>query len=76
IYAFENDLINQFYIPAYTYRGVRYYLNLKYRGIRDVTLEFRIAQTRLTNRGFISSGNSLIAGNRRTDIKAQVKWVF
>ncbi|MDX1477459.1 MAG: helix-hairpin-helix domain-containing protein [Saprospiraceae bacterium] len=76
IYAFENDLINQFYIPAYTYRGVRYYVNLKYQGFRDITLEFRIAQTRLTNRGFISSGNNLIAGNKRTDLKAQVKWVF
>jgi len=76
IYAFENDLINQFYIPAYADRGLRYYVNLKYKGIRHVTLEFRVAQTQYNNRTTLSSSNSLIEGNKRTDLKAQVKWVF
>lgn len=76
IYAYENDLINQFYIPAYNYRGSRFYLNLKYKGIRDLTLEFRFAQTRYFNRDVISSGNNQIEGNLRTDLKAQVKYIF
>lgn len=76
IYAYENDLINQFYIPAYAYKGTRFYVNLKYRGIRNLTLEFRFAQTRLLNRDVISSGLNEIEGNRRTDLKAQVKYVF
>ncbi|HLF65537.1 MAG TPA: hypothetical protein VI603_17350 [Saprospiraceae bacterium] len=76
IYAYENDLVNQFYIPAYAYRGVRYYLNLRYRGVRHVSLELRLAQTRYTDRDEIGSGNDLIMGNIRTDMKAQVLWEF
>lgn len=74
VYAFENDLINQFYIPAYAYRGMRYYLNLRYRGVRNVTMEFRVAQTRYTDRNTVGSGNDLIMGPARTDVKAQIIW--
>jgi hypothetical protein len=76
IYAYENDLVNQFYIPAYAYRGVRYYLNMRYRGIRNLSMELRIAQTRYTDRDIIGSGNDQIEGNTRTDMKAQVIWSF
>jgi hypothetical protein len=76
IYAYENDLVNQFYIPAYAYRGVRYYLNLRYRGIRKLSIEFRVAQTRYTDRDEIGSGNDLISGNTKTDVKAQIMWEF
>jgi hypothetical protein len=76
IYAYENDLVNQFYIPAYAYRGVRYYINLRYRGIRKLSLELRMAQTRYTDRDEIGSGNDMIVGNKKTDVKVQVMWEF
>jgi len=76
IYAYENDLVYQFYIPAYSNRGVRYYLNLRYRGIRNLSLELRIAQTRYTDRTTFGSANDLIEGNRRTDMKVQAIWNF
>lgn len=76
IYAYENDLVNQFYIPAYAYRGVRYYLNMRYRGIRNLSLELRLAQTSYTDRDEVGSGNDLIIGNAKTDVKAQVMWEF
>jgi hypothetical protein len=76
IYAYENDLINQFYIPAYAYRGMRYYLNMRYRGIRNLSLEFRVAQTRYTDRNEIGSGNDLIEGDAKTDLKAQMIYEF
>jgi hypothetical protein len=72
IYAYENDLVNQFHIPAHAYRGVRSYLNVRYRGLRNLSLEFRVAQTRYTERDTIGSGNDQIEGNTRTDLKAQM----
>ncbi|MEO1438217.1 MAG: hypothetical protein AAFV80_21930, partial [Bacteroidota bacterium] len=65
-----------FSIPAYAYRGMRYYLNVRYRPLRNVTMEFRIAQTYLSNRDFFGSGLELIEGNTRTEFKAQVQYKF
>ena len=41
IYAFENDLLYRFRIPAYYGQGYRSYLNLRYRTTRRLTLELR-----------------------------------
>lgn len=82
IYAYENDLLYSFYIPPYYYRGTRAYLNLRYKGIRNLTLEGRIARTRLSGRKDIvnfekfGSGREEISGKTRTDIKFQMKWNF
>ncbi len=76
IYAYENDLLYEFYIPAYFYKGSRYYLNLRYRGIRNVLMEFRYGYVQYDNRDIIGSGLNLIEGNKRTELKAQVKYKF
>jgi len=76
IYAYENDLSYQFSVPAYTYRGVRYYLNLRYSGLRNITVEGRIAQLRLYDRDEIGSGNLKIDGNTKTEVKVQVRVRF
>ncbi|MEM6726242.1 MAG: helix-hairpin-helix domain-containing protein, partial [Bacteroidota bacterium] len=76
IYAFENDILYSFSIPAFAYRGMRYYLNMRYRPTRKLSLEFRIAQTYLSNRDFFGSGLELIEGNTRTEIKMQAQYKF
>jgi|GEM_PF-20080 len=76
IYAYENDLSYQFSVPAYTYRGVRYYLNLRYSGLQNVTVEGRIAQLRLYDRDQIGSGNLQINGNTKTEVKFQFRIRF
>jgi len=76
IYAFENDLLYNFSIPAYFNKGIRYYLNLRYKATRSLTLEFRIAQSKFRDLDVISSGLNEIQGNTRTDLKAQVKYSF
>lgn len=76
VYAYENDIIGSFSIPAYAYRGMRYYLTFRYKGIRNMTLEFRLAQTYLSDRETISSGNEEIDGPTKTEFKAQVKYKF
>lgn len=76
IYAFENDVIYSFSIPAFFNQGMRYYLLLRYRGIRNVSIEARIAQTYYTNIDEIGSGLNLIEGNTRTDAKIQLRFSF
>ena len=76
IYAYENDVLNNFTILPYYYRGSRFYCNLSYKGIKNLLLEARLARTVLTNRNVISSGLEEIEGNQRTDFKVQVRWQF
>ncbi len=76
IFAFENDLLYNFSIPAYFNTGIRYYINLRYKPTRALTMEFRIAQSRFRDLDVISSGLNEIQGNTRTDLRAQVRYVF
>ena len=76
IYAYENDLLYEFSIPAYANRGFRTYLNLRYRVNRNLTAEARISRTYLNDRNTIGSANEEINGNKRTDVKAQLRFKF
>ncbi len=38
-YSYENGLLNQFRIAPYYGKGIKSYLNLRYKGIRNTTLE-------------------------------------
>ena len=76
IFAFENDLLFNFSIPAFFNQGIRFYLNLRYKPNRSTTLELRFAQSRFANMDVISSGLAEIQGNTRTEVKAQIKYKF
>lgn len=76
IYAFENDLINNFFIPFFNNEGLRSYINLRYDWNYHVTTELRVARTQYFDIDEISSGNNLIEGNHRTDIKLQARLRF
>lgn len=76
IWAYENGLLNDFFVPAYNKKGSRFYLNLRYRGIRNLTVEFRYARTNLVDEESISSGLSESQGSKRSDIRAQIKYTF
>ena len=75
IYAYENNLLYEFAIPAYTDKGVRYYFNLRHDVARNLTAEFRVART-YKLRGSHGSGNEAIEGPYRTDLKAQLRYTF
>ena len=46
IYAYENDLLYNLSLPAFYDHGARAYLNLRWRPLRALTLEGRVAVTR------------------------------
>lgn len=75
-YAYENDVLYNFSIPAYYNRGTRFYINLRYRLTRNITLEYRISQTYWANQPTIGSGSEEINGQNRTQTSAQLRFRF
>jgi hypothetical protein len=77
IYAYENDVPSSFNIPAYYSNGWRYYLNLKYKVWKNLSVYFKLSQTRyLKNTNLIGSGYSQINGNHKTEFKLQLHFIF
>jgi hypothetical protein len=76
IYAYENDVLYSFSVPAYYGRGMRFYINFNYNINRNVAIWLRYATTVYSDRNEISSGNELISGNQRSEIKAQIRVSF
>lgn len=75
-YHYENNLLYTSSIPAYYNRGTRFYLNLRYRPVQALTLEFRFAQTFRPGEESIGSGQEASEGPVRTELGAQVKVQF
>lgn len=73
IYAYENDVLYAFSIPAYYYTGSRFYALLKYELSGYLDLWLRFARTFYSNRDSIGNGLSEIDGNTRTEVKIQLR---
>jgi len=76
IYAYENDVLYAFSIPAYSNRGVRTYLTARYHIKRGVDLWLRYGLTYYDDLDFVSSGLEEIQGNHKQEIKAQLRFKF
>ncbi len=76
IYAYENDVLYAFSVPAYSGRGTRFYVNTKYRISRSIDLWLRYSQTYYADRSIIGSGKDEIMGNTRSEVKAQLRIKF
>ncbi len=76
IYAYENDVLYAYSIPAYFYQGSRYYLLIKYRLTRQVDFWLRFAQTNYQNQNEIGSGKDIINGSTKSEVKAQLRIKF
>jgi len=76
IYAYENDVLYFFSIPAYGGRGTRAYILIKYDLGRNTDIWLRVAQTYFTDRQVVGSGLEEIDGNTRTEMKFQIRHMF
>jgi hypothetical protein len=76
IYAYENDVLYSYSIPAFSDKGFRYYLTLNYDLSKKVSFWLRWAQTIYKNRATVGSGLDEIQGNRRSEVKIQARWLF
>lgn len=73
IYAYENDLLYTFSIPAFYGNGFRTYLNLNYKIAKNLDCWFKIGNTLWNDRDVISSGYNEIQGNNKTELKFQLR---
>jgi hypothetical protein len=76
IYAYENDVLYSYSIPAFSDKGYRYYLTLNYDLTKKISLWFRWAQTIYKNKNTVGSGLDEIPGNKRSEAKMQLRWIF
>lgn len=76
IYAYENDVLYAFSIPAYYNRGTRTYLTVRYKIKRGIDVWLRYGLTYYENLDVISSGLEEITGNTKSDVKFQVRFKF
>lgn len=73
IYAYENDLLYTFAIPAFFGEGFRTYLNLKYKISEKTEIWFKLANTLRNDVETLSSGYNEIDGNQKTEVKFQLR---
>ncbi|MEX1189367.1 MAG: helix-hairpin-helix domain-containing protein [Bacteroidia bacterium] len=76
IYAYENDVLYSFSIPAYSDKGSRTYLTVKYDLTRKIDVWFRYAQFFYANRSSTGSGLTAVEGPTRSDYRVQVRFSF
>ena len=74
IYAYENDVLYSFSVPALYGKGMRVYLIGKIKLFNALTLYARIGRTIYSDRDQIGSGLTLIEGNHKTDLKVEAIW--
>ncbi len=77
IYAYENDILYGYSIPAYSGEGIRTYFNLKYTLIEDfIDIWFRFSNFAYSDRDVIGSGYDEIQGSNKSEIKFQIRIKF
>lgn len=73
VYAYENDVLYAFSIPAYSGKGVRFYQLLNYDLRKNIKLWFRYSLSYYPNLRLISSGLDEISGSIKSEIKFQLR---
>lgn len=76
IYAYENDVLYSYSIPAFFDKGFRYYCTLNYELSKKISFWLRWAQTIYRDKNSFGSGLDEIPGNKKTEIKIQSRWSF
>ncbi len=76
LYAYENDVLYNFSVPAFYDKGMRIYLLGNVKLFNALSLYARIGCTFYSNKDEISSGPTLITSNHRTDLKVEAIYKF
>jgi hypothetical protein len=76
IYAYENDVLYSYSVPAYQGKGIRFYGNMRYTFFRGLDIWIRYAHTSYSGQESVGSGNDQIIGNNRSDARFQMRFQF
>ena len=71
VYAYENDILYSFSVPAYSGKGSRIYAMVKYAVAGFIDLRLRYSHFFYPSAKTISSGLSEIDGNLKSEVKIQ-----
>lgn len=76
LYAYENDVLYFFNIPAYFNRGSRFYVMSKIRIRKGMDLWLRYGRWMYIDRDEIGTGLEAIDGSTRSDVRVQLRVRF
>ncbi|WP_321288539.1 helix-hairpin-helix domain-containing protein [uncultured Sunxiuqinia sp.] len=76
VYAFENDLLYQFSVPAFYGEGIRIYANGKVKICEKVDVWVKVARSWFLGLDKLGSGYSQIDGGKKTEVKFQLRFKF
>ncbi|MFI5453010.1 helix-hairpin-helix domain-containing protein [Pedobacter sp. UC225_61] len=76
IYAYEDDVLYNFTFGMYNGKGLRTYLNLKYKLIKRVDIWAKYALFLYNKAETVGTGLDEINGNKKTDVKLQLRYQF
>ena len=76
IYAYENDVLYYFSVPAFYNRGARAFLVYHYKLSRSFEFWAKISRTFLSHQTTYGSGTELIQAPHKTEVRVQVRFKF
>ena len=76
IYAYENDVLFYYAIPAFYDKGFRYYLNINYSLNSNISFWLKWSQTLYQDRESVGSGLDEIPGSKKSEIRMMARVVF
>ena len=76
IYAYENDLLYQFSVPALYGEGLRFYLNGKVKVCEKIDFWVKASRSWFIGVESIGSGYGQIDGAKKTEVKFQLRFKF
>lgn len=76
VYAYENDVLYSYSIPAFSGKGYRYYLNLQWDLGKRATFWLKWAQTFFLAKKYVSGTEELLPEASRSGFKIQFRYIF
>ncbi|MGB0805580.1 MAG: helix-hairpin-helix domain-containing protein [Salibacteraceae bacterium] len=76
IYAYENDVLYYFSVPAFYKRGTRGFLVYHYKPNRKIEFWAKVSRTFLSHENTFGSGTELIQVPQKTEVRVQVRYKF
>lgn len=76
IYSFENDVLYSYTILPLQHTGFRSYINLQYSFKKSVDLWFRYSAYLYRGETTVGSGLDLIEGNKKSEVRLQMRYRF
>ncbi len=76
LYAYESDLMYEYSVPLFNGRGVRSYLICRYEISSRLSLAVKYAVSYYPEQESVGSGYDAVAGNKKQEVKVQLRLRF